>query len=66
MTMEIQISDPVNESIQPKVVDFDEQWAQLGRDIKFMLSTYDPNVTWLNLHLSHDGKPGYNRTLNKM
>lgn len=43
--------------------DFDERWAEIGRNVKFMLQTYNPDRTWLNLYLSHDGKPSYNRTI---
>ncbi len=61
--MRVRISDEVNKTISPQIGDFDEMWAELGSNIKFMLNTYDPDVTWLNLYLSHDGKPGYVRTI---
>lgn len=61
--MRVRISDEVNESVKPEHGDFDEIWAQLGRQIKFQLNSYDPNITWLNLYLSHDGRPGFVRTI---
>lgn len=60
--MKIELTDFVrNEHIQTG--DFDRIWAELGRNVKFMLRTYDPNITWLNIYLSHDGKPGFTRTI---
>ena len=64
--MKIQITDPVNETIVPKLYDFDAEWEEMGRNIKFMLQTYDPNTTWLNLYLSHDGKPSFQRTIQRI
>jgi hypothetical protein len=61
--MRVKIEDVVNEVNPPETGDFDKLWAKMGKEIKFMLNTYDPNVTWLNLYLSHDGKPGYTRTI---
>ena len=43
--------------------EFDEIWRELGIQIKYQLRAFDPDVTWLNLYISHDGRPSFNRTL---
>jgi hypothetical protein len=62
--MQVEITDPTG----PTTVihgsgDFDKLWAEMGRNVKFMLQTYNPERTWLNLYLSHDGKPSFIRTI---
>lgn len=61
--MEVDITDPTDGDKIHGSGDFDELWAEMGRNVKFMLQTYDPNTTWLNLYLSHDGKPSFMRTI---
>ncbi len=61
--MKVRVTDATQEDHIHDEGDFDEVWAQMGCNVKFMLQTYDPNVTWLNLYLSHDGKPSFTRTI---
>jgi hypothetical protein len=61
--MRVRITDAVNTHTHEPNADFDEAWAKLGIQVKQQLKTFDPNVTWLNLYLSHDGKPSFVRTI---
>jgi hypothetical protein len=61
--MRVRITDEVNNSIKPTIGEFDEVWATLGHAIKEQLRTFDPDRTWLNLYMSHDGKPSFVRTI---
>lgn len=61
--MRVRITNFVTDAVLTENGDFDEEWAKMGTEIKQQLRTFDPNVTWLNLYLSHDGKPSYNRTI---
>jgi len=61
--MEVWVTDPTDGDEIHGSGDFDERWAEIGRNVKFMLQTYNPDTTWLNLHISHDGKPSYHRTI---
>lgn len=64
--MQINLTDEVNQSIDPVTGDFDVAWKNLGDQIKEQLNTFDPNRTWLNLYLSHDGKPSFVRTIQRV
>jgi hypothetical protein len=46
--------------------DFDEEWTKLGQTVKDQLRTFDPNVTWVNLYVSHDGRPSLSRTIERL
>jgi len=61
--MRVRITDFVSDHEHSHNADFDEAWEELGKQIKRQLATFDPNVTWLNLYLSHDGKPSFTRTI---
>ena len=61
--MRVRISDEVNKAIKPTIDDFDKIWANLGKEVKVQLSTFDQDRTWINLYLSHDGKPSFVRTI---
>ena len=61
--MRVRISDEVNKSIKPETHDFDKIWKELGENVKLQLSMWDQDRTWLNLYISHDGKPGFVRTI---
>ena len=63
--MQVVVSDEVKNTMNPTQKDFDKAWGELGIQIKNLLQTFDPNVTWLNLYLSHDGKPSFNRTIQR-
>lgn len=64
--MKVDITDPTSDEDPMKGSgDFDELWAEMGANVKFMLQTYDPSRTWLNLYLSHDGKPSFMRTITR-
>ena len=63
--MNVIITDEVNPTIDPIEGDFDIMWKGIGDHIKDQLGTFDPNRTWLNLYLSHDGKPGFVRTIQR-
>jgi hypothetical protein len=61
--MRVNVTDFVEDITIAQNADFDEAWAKMGNEIKNQLRTFDPDVTWLNLYLSHDGRPSYNRTI---
>ena len=61
--MQVEITDAVNETIVPTQGEFDRLWVELGAEIKLQLLSFDPERTWLNLYLSHDGKPSFVRTI---
>lgn len=61
--MRVRITDFVTDREITPNADFDEAWEKLGVEIRQQLATFDPNVTWLNLYLSHDGKPSFSRTI---
>ena len=63
--MNVDITDPTSDDPMRGTGDFDELWAEMGKEIKFKLQTYDPTRTWLNLYLSHDGKPSFMRTISR-
>jgi hypothetical protein len=60
--MQVKITDFVHDKDLGEG-EFDEIWRELGTQIKHQLRTFDPDVTWLNLYVSHDGRPSFNRTL---
>lgn len=59
----IRVTDFVNDQTLEPNADFDEAWVKIGQQVKDQLKTFDPNLTWLNLYLSHDGKPSFSRTI---
>lgn len=61
--MRVKITNFVDGAIITPNADFDEEWKRLGIEIKNQLRTYDPNITWLNLYLSHDGRPSFTKTI---
>ena len=61
--MQVEVTDPTDGDEIHGSGDFDKRWAEIGANVKFMLQTYNPNTTWLNLYISHDGKPSYHRTI---
>ena len=61
--MRVKITNFVDSTTIEPNADFDEQWQKMGDQIKNQLRTFDPNLTWLNLYVSHDGKPSFTRTI---
>ena len=64
--MQVVVSDEVNQTIVPTQKEFDQAWAELGADIKLQMLTFNANITWLNLYMSHDGRPAFVRTIQRV
>ena len=52
--MRVVITDPVRETINREVGDFDKEWAKIGQMVKLHLSTGDSRLTWCNIGVTHD------------
>lgn len=63
--MRIRITDPTDGQGAEELGDFDTEWAKLGQQIKDQLRTWDPDRTWLNLYVSHDGRPAMSKTIQR-
>lgn len=60
--MKVELTDFVHDKYYGEH-EFDEIWQELGQLIKHQLRTFDSDTTWLNLYISHDGRPSLSRTL---
>ena len=63
--MRVKVTNPTTDEIIA-IDDFDEVWKLIGKMLKFQLQTYDPDVTWINLHVSHDGKQACPTTIERI